>query len=225
MIAIKINFSMPSENIPVSNQKELNSYIHRCVGKNNKFHDAFSNFCISSLQGGKLNTKTNTLEFNDNPYILMTAYEGNKEFVKLFLKGAENKENTLFGMHSINEEFLNYKPNEYYDLVYMASPVLLKARNNGEEIKMTFKDKGFIENLKANCLKKLEHVGIKDESFNIEIHNIEKAKVKKIMVGDIFNICTQCSFIVRGKKETRDMLYNLGIGNSTGSGFGMIKIQ
>lgn len=214
---IKINFTQPEQIVPVANQKELNSYIHKCVGKNNKFHDAFSNYCVSSLQGGKLNIEDNTLVFNEIPHIFVTT--NNEKFTESFLNGVMQDKHTLFGMHYKNIEMLNFNINRDYDLIYMASPILLK-RNN---IKISYKDSNYIEALRDNCIAKLKYEGIEDETFDIELHNVEKSKVKKIMVGDVFNIATIASFIVRGKRETREKLYNLGLGNSTGSGFGMVK--
>lgn len=214
---IKINFTQPEQTVPVANQKELNSYIHKCVGKNNKFHDAFSNYCVSSLQGGKLNIEDTTLVFNETPHIFVTT--NNEKFTEAFLNGAMQDKCTLFGMHYKNIEMLNFNINRDYDLIYMASPILLK-RNN---IKISYKDSNYIEALRNNCIAKLKYEGIEDDTFDIELHNVEKSKVKKIMVGDVFNIATMASFIVRGKRETREKLYNLGLGNSTGSGFGMVN--
>lgn len=224
---IKINFTKPNTIIPVSNQKELNSYIHKCVGVNNKFHDAYSNYCISSLQGGRLNKITNNLEFEDAPYILFTMHDGNSEFANAFMNGVMKDKFTLFDMHYKNIEYKDFEVNEYYDIVYTVSPILLKKYNKeqGKDIKISVIDDGFIETLKEHCIKKLKNNGIEDSTFDIEFHNMEKSKVKKIMVGDTFNICSMCSLVVRGEKKTRKILYNLGIGNSTGSGFGMIKLH
>ena len=35
--------------------KEVNGLINRCLGENNKYHGKFSNYCISSMQGGRMN--------------------------------------------------------------------------------------------------------------------------------------------------------------------------
>ena len=35
--------------------KEVNGLINRCLGENNKYHGKFSNYCISQMQGGKMN--------------------------------------------------------------------------------------------------------------------------------------------------------------------------
>lgn len=220
---IKINFTKSNQSIPVSNQKELNSYIHKCVGRNNKFHDAYSNYCISSLQGGKLDKETGFLSFQNDPYILFTMHDKNAEFVAKFLNGVMGDKHTLFGMHYKNIEYLNFNVNEHFDLIYTVSPILIKKYEGGKTIKLSIKDDDFIDTLKENCIKKLKYNDIEDSTFDIELHNPKNGKVKKIFVGGVFNICSMCSFIVKGEKRTREMLYNLGLGNSTGSGFGMVK--
>lgn len=228
MIVTKIIFTKPKNGIPASNQKEVNSYIHRCIGENNVFHDAFSDYCISSLQGGKLNPATNMLEFDRKPYILFLINPKSKNFeiYNKLLTGVYSQKNKLFDMKYYCVASFDYKVMPKYDKIYMASPILLKKydKENKKTIKVTCKDDGFIELLKANCINKLKHNGIVDETFDIVLRNPEKAKQKLIMVGDVFNPCTMASFLVYGKKETRDTLYSMGLGNSTGSGFGMIKV-
>lgn len=215
---VKVKFSKPTMDVPVNNQKELNSYIHKCLGANNKFHDAFSDYCVSSLQGGKLDFSTGMLYFEDVPYILFTT--NNQEFTVQFLNGIMKNENTLFGMHYDGFEFSDFEVSNYFDKVFLVSPLLLKIKDK----KISVKDDNYLQLLKEHCIKKLAHNGIVDETFDIEIRNENKAKVKKIMVGDVFNICSMVSFIIKGKKETRLKLYNLGLGTSTGSGFGFVKI-
>lgn len=228
MFVTKIIFTKPKNSIPVSNQKEVNSYIHRCIGENNSFHDGFSDYCISSLQGGKLNIKTNMLEFEERPYILFTISQESKNYdiYNKLLRGVYNKKNKLFDMCYHVVTMYDYKLAPEYDKIFMASPILLKKydKENKKTIKITCKDDGFIELLKANCILKLKHAGIEDETFDIVLRNPEKAKKKIIMVGDVFNPCTMASFFIYGKKETREALYLMGLGNSTGSGFGMLKI-
>ena len=66
--------------------------------------------------------------------------------------------------------------------------------------------------------------GVVDDTLRIEIRNPHRGKEKIIWVGDVFNPCSYLSMKVYGKKETRKMIYNMGFGNSTGSGFGTIRL-
>lgn len=220
---LKINFTHPTESVPVNNQKEMNSYIHRCIGNGNPYHDSFSDYAISSLQGGKLDKGTDMLVFEGNPYILMTL--NNIGFGKDFVNGLLFKKETVFGMRYNGYELVEMKTHREYDIVTTVSPILLKVRGcDGVDKKVTIRDDGYIDMLKEHCVRKLKNNGIVDGTFDLVVRNPEKAKQKLIWVGDVFNPCTNISMYVYGKRETREKLYNLGFGNSTGSGFGFVKV-
>ena len=63
-----------------------------------------------------------------------------------------------------------------------------------------------------------------DPTFKMEIINPHKAKSKCIWVGKVFNPCSNVRLRIYGKKKTRETLYNMGLGGSTGSGFGSVKL-
>jgi CRISPR-associated endoribonuclease Cas6 len=216
---IKVIFTNPENNIiPIINQKELNSYIHKCIGVNNDYHDKFSDYSISSIQGGKLYNK-NMLSFeNSTPYIIVTS--DNLPFISTLMSGIQNSNHKFFNMEFSRFEVADFVLGEYCDTIMTVSPILLKK--NG--YKLTFKHEKWITILTDQLKSKLKHKGIVDDSFHIEIRNISRAKEKVIWVGNVFNPCSYISLKVYGKKETRLAIYNMGFGNSTGSGFGTIRL-
>lgn len=213
----KIFLTKPNVNIPINNQKELNSFIHRCIGKDNKYHNSFSDYAISSLQGGKLGTNGN-LVFESNPYFVVSSE--NAEFISTFMMGIQFGGEKMFDMEFARMEPCEFKVHDFVDNVVTISPILIKKDGR----KLTYKDEGWLEAINLNCKQKLEHAGINDNTFAVEIRNIDKAKVKNVHVGDVFNPCSMISLKVRGTKKARTAIYNMGIGNSTGSGFGSIRI-
>lgn len=215
---IKVIFTKPDNNtIPIVNQKELNSYIHKCIGVNNNYHDSFSDYSISSIQGGKL--FNNMLSFeNSTPYIVITSEDLN--FISTIMTGIQNSNHTFFNMKFSRFEISDFVVGEYCDTIITISPILLKK--NGRKI--TFKNEDWVNVLTEQLKNKLKHKGIIDNTLHIEIRNIHKGKEKNIWVGKVFNPCSYLSLKVYGKKETRKTLYNMGFGNSTGSGFGTIKL-
>lgn len=218
----KIILTFPTTDVPINNQKEMNSFIHRNLG-DNEFHDKFSDYAISSLQGGKLDKETMTLKFNNNPYFFVT--DNNKDFYNALITGLVTKNETIFGMKFKELAVASYQLHPEYDIVQTVSPILLKVkRPDGTEWKLTVRDEGYIDELKKHCIKKLRNNGITDETFDLKIRKPELAKPKKIFVGDTFNWTSRLSLYVTGRKGTREKLYNLGFGNSTGSGFGFVRI-
>lgn len=217
---IKINLTAPTAVVPVNNQHFLNGFIHESFGNNNPYHDSFSNYSISSLQGGKLNEDKKTLNFKDsNPYFFVS---GNEDFLIFAVNAFITSKASMFGMkfESVGA-FDNFDIKKYFDDVITISPIIVK---NSDNRKITVNDELFLPCLYKNCLDKLSHVGINDPTFKLEIINPHKAKSKCVWVGNVFNPCSNVRLRVYGKKKTRETLYNMGFGGSTGSGFGSIKI-
>ena len=216
---IKVNFTNPESNIPINNQKELNSYIHKCIGHDNKYHDSFSDYCISSIQGGKL-VNNNELSFDKStPYIIITSE--NCEFISKIMNGIQMDRHDYFGMKFKNFEITDFKINDFCDTIVTISPIIVKDKN---DYKIDFNNDKWIQTLTDQLKGKLHHKGIIDDSFKIEIRNIKRAKVKTVWVGNVFNVSSMISLKVYGKPNTRRTLYNMGFGSSTGCGFGCIKV-
>jgi len=212
---LTVYLTKPTENIPIRNQKEMNSFIHKTIGKDNPYHDSFSDYSISSIQGGKL--IDGVLKFNSNPYIVITS--NNEAFINMLVSKFMKKEYEFYGCKFQKLTLNEFTVNKYYDIIHTISPILLKHENR----KITIDNEKFSEILYNNCLNKLKYAGIQDNSFKIEIKK-QNLKQKIIYVGNTFNICTYGNLIIFGEKNTRKTLYNLGLGNSTGSGFGTIQI-
>lgn len=216
---IKVIFTNPENNIiPIVNQKELNSYIHKCIGVNNKYHDTFSDYSISSIQGGKLCDKDKITFQNSTPYIIITS--DNLEFISNIMMGIQNSTHSFFNMKFERFEISDFVVNDYCDTIITVSPILLKK--NG--YKITFRNDNWLDILTEQLKSKLFHRGVVDDTLHIEIRNYHRGKEKVILVGNVFNPCSYLSLKVYGKKETRKMIYNMGFGNSTGSGFGTIRL-
>ena len=217
---LKINLTYPTNAVPVNNQHQMNGFIFSSFGENCALHDTFSNYCISSLQGGKLNDDKKTLNFNETkPHFFIS---GNDEFIGMAINAFSKSSASFFGMkYESIDVFEDFQLSDTFDHIVTISPILLK---NKEGKKITVKDENFLALLQENCVKKLSHMGIEDPSFKIEIVNADKAKAKCIWVGDIFNPCSNVRLKVFGKANTRRKLYNVGFGGSTGSGFGSVKI-
>lgn len=217
---LKINLTNPTTEVPVNNQHELNGFIHTILGKGNPYHDTMSDYSISSLQGGKLKDDKKTLRFESNPYFFVASQ--NKDFLDDFITGAMTRSASFFGMKFNGFDVgCDFQPNRYCDDIITISPILIRDQNDR---KITFDNPNWIDCIKENCIGKLKHHGIVDPTFNIELIKTEKSKQKCIWVGTVFNPCSSVRLKVFGKKKTRETLYCLGIGNSTGSGFGAVKI-
>ena len=215
---IRVIFTNPTTEVPVNNQEQMNSYIHKCLGNNNPYHDAFSEYAISSLQGGKFNGTG--LSFDESePYVVVSSE--NMDFISTFMSGVQKDERNVFGMRFKRFEMDDFNVHERFDKLITISPILLKNKDNQ---KITFDNPEWLERLNEQSVMKLKHCGIEDPTFRIEFRKPERGKKKLVWVGDVFNPSSMVGLKVFGTKKARKTIYNLGFGNSTGCGFGSVKI-
>lgn len=217
---IRVFFEKKDITIPFNNQHIMNGFVYSVLKNPEKYHNSFSNYSVSSIQGTHITDDKKALYFHTQPYIDITS--DNVDFISDFVNGlcesiASGNEN-FFGLRPENFTSINMPIAPEYDMVKTSSPIIIK---NKEGWKLTCEDNGWETALNEHAKLKLQHEGISDPTFKIEVL---KASKKLINVGETFNPCTNALMIVRGKKSSREKIYNMGLGNSTGSGFGSIEI-
>lgn len=220
---IKISFSNSSVPVPIQNQSMVNSYFHKCLGENNKYHDAKSNYSLSGLMGGTLDSSTNTLTFKNKPYIIVSSLD--MEMMNIFILGVLKNQDLGYGMKFAGIDHLNEIFINGWNHFATLSPFLLKTYSDKKTYVFdTFKNENFIERVKTHIINKVSKINPKLDlsDFDVNIQDNEKHKVKKIFVKNVVNYANQCQISINCKKEVAELLYNIGIGQSTGSGFGTI---
>ena len=221
---IKVSFEKTNESYPKHTQTVLNGVVHAILGKGNKYHDAFSDYSISSIQGAKM-TKDGTIRFpNCAPYFRVAS--NNSEFICDFVKGLStnlrNENVKFYGLMIDGFDFSDFHNYNNYDVVKTISPILLKVN---DRMLTPFDTDNWLEILVEQTKKKLARAGIVDDTFGMEILYKDSMKMRWVTVGKVNNPATTCcTFKAYGKKETRYALCNLGLGNSTGCGFGSIDV-
>jgi CRISPR-associated endoribonuclease Cas6 len=219
---IKINFSKNTRPVSIANQSQVNGYIHKCLGIDNKYHDAVNNYAVSSLMGGRLNEDKKTVSFDNGGYI--TVSSSDTEFMNKLVMGILNNQEFTCGMNfagvdPINETFINGW-NHFATL----SPFLIKEKTDNGYGFVTLNDDNFEAKVKSYLLNKLSKIDptLNLTNFNVKIPNNPKHKVKKILVKNVINHANQCHLSINCDKRVAELLYNIGVGQSTGSGFGTV---
>lgn len=78
--------------------------------------------------------------------------------------------------------------------------------------------------LQETLQTKMKKAGLSDESLSISFDlTYLKAGTKKITYNGVENRASWCPVIIEGNPETKLFAWNVGLGNSTGIGFGAIK--
>jgi len=216
-----IKFTKPTELVNSNTQELVNSFIHKLLGNNNSYHDSKSNYTISNLKGGKLDKETNTLTFKKNPYIVISSND--IVFINKIITGLFQTKTLGYGMNVENLLPIMESYNNGWDRFNTLDPIHIKECIDGTKIRkhITINDNDFKEKLTKHIINKFTKIN-PDLDFSDFKLEIGKGKVKKVYVGDVWNFASSVQLSIYSNKEVKEHLYNYGIGQSTGSGFGTI---
>lgn len=220
---LKFNYTKNTSDVLINNQDFMNSYVHKCLGRNNEFHDTENYYSISSLRGGKLNRENGMLNFENGAYFIVSSL--NQEFLNRFLIGVMNNQELFSGMKFCGVDYIEENFRDGWNHFATLSPFIIKKHKDKKNYTfITIEDNNFREELKAYLINKISKINqeLDLSDFDLKIQKNSTNKVKKVMVKSVVNKANQCHISIRCNKQVAELLYNFGIGQSTGSGFGTI---
>ena len=220
---VKIKLTKNTTPVPIISQHLLNGYVHKCLGANNIYHDGPSNYNISGLQGGKLDITNQTLSFENGGYFIVSSLD--TIFSGKMILGVLNNTEFGYGMSFAGIDHINESFIDGWNHFATLSPFLIKIYSEKSVYKFaTLKDDNFKTIVKNYLVTKLSTINPKLDlsDFDVNIPEHDDHKVKKIMVKNVINHANQCHISIHTNREVAELLYNIGLGQSTGSGFGTI---
>lgn len=229
---LQIEFSKNTEPVPFTYLSNLNGYLHKIIGENNEYHDDISLYSSSFLYDGKMSKDKKSLDFKNGATWFISSIDD--KLITTIAKNIYNNVNFAYGMELSGVKLVDEIPmlkgrNEY--TVYPKSPVLLKQKDfeNNKNVYYTFEDDVKITSkiMKNILLKKINksNVDISEDDFDLSFDkNYQGKKIKWITVKSVNNKTCVCPIIIKTKKEeVINFIRNVGLGHSTGSGFGFIQ--
>lgn len=216
---IIIKFSKNTEQVP-NNLNVVNSYIHTCIGRNNEYHNAQSDYCVSRLLGGNIVDGGKNIDYPNGGFIIVTSL--NTEFLNKIIMGLLQNTSIGYGMEfkgvdQVNEEFYN----GWNHFKTTSAGFILKKPEGGF---YTLEDTNIQLVLTEHIINKFSKINPKFDfsTLKIEINNHSSHKVESIYSKSVKNISNICQINIHTNKELAEALYNYGIGQSCGSGFGTV---
>ena len=219
---LKILLSSTNNELPINHQDLVNSFIHRTLGKDNEYHDIKSDYSVSSLQGGTWVRGTKNISFKNGGYITISSLDEkfiNNILISLYAT-AFYDDIKVVGIEFVDEQFYNGW-NHFVTL----SPFLIKKYSSKKDYGFhTLDDENFEEEVKAYLLNKITKINPKLDlsDFDVKIPQHGNHKSTKVIVKNVVNIANSCHINIHTNRKVAELLYNIGIGQSTGSGFGTI---
>lgn len=205
--------------IPFDHQPLLTGAIHKWLRWNDE-HGKVSLYSFSRLEGGKA-IKTG-LKFEKETSFFFSAHHS--DLIKQLISGIQIDPSMFHGL-IVSDIILQEEPDlSRRDLFFVASPIFIK-RKVGEKIDhILFNDQRASACLKETLQTKMNEAEIIDDAFEIHFDTTyPKAGTKKITYNGVENKANWCPVFINGKPETKLFAWNVGLGNSTGIGFGAIK--
>lgn len=106
----------------------------------------------------------------------------------------------------------------------IGSPILIKRYADTKVKHYVYTDPQTDEFLKETLLTKMNLAGLEDDTLDIHFdRDYPKASTKLVDYNGIKNRANWCPIIVKGKPETLLFAWNVGLGSSTGIGFGALR--
>ncbi len=216
---IHIKTSSNSATVPFNYQVNLVGALHKWLGRN-RVHDDLSLYSLSWLSHGK--SEKGGLVFPNGAVFFISSPEIN--LIKQLIKGIQSDPEIAFGL-KVTDLMLqpppDFGPEEFF---FLQSPVLIKRRI-GSETKFYFPEDQESDYLLTETMtNKLRQANLQDKSVEISFdrsyHSIKK---KLATYKGIDNKGTLCPVIVKGDPEAVAFAWEVGVGNSTGIGFGALK--
>lgn len=219
---IELNIRGNDTLIPFTHQPWLVGTIHKWLGEN-EWHGHTSPFSFSRLSGGRVDKEKKGLIIGERAKLTISAHL--PDFLSKLIEGIR-KDPSMFKDLVVQEIVLIEDPDlSNRELFFPLSPIFLKERQpDGTYSHILFGDKQANALLTDNIRTKLQAAGIEDKEATAEFVTQEQnVQVMLVEYKGIKNRVNWCPVRIQAKPESKLFLWNVGLGHSTGIGFGCIK--
>jgi CRISPR-associated endoribonuclease Cas6 len=216
---LHLKIKSSNQTIPFDHQPLLVGCIHKWLGWND-VHGNVALFSFSRLDGCKA-TNDGFLFRNGSTFFISTF---DTDMVKQLIKGIQNDPVMFHGL-TVDEIIIEQDPDlTERDLFFTASPILISRRINDKIEQIFYDDPRASQFLKETIKTKMDKAGISDDGFDIRFDTTyHKAGTKMVTYKGIKNRASWCPVVITGNPKIKRFIWNVGLGNSTGIGFGAIK--
>lgn len=217
-IYLKLNTSKGI--IPFNYQSYLTGAIHKWLGSENELHGQASLYCFSWLLN--VDVRKEGLITKADSYFFISAYDAS--VIKRIVKGIREDALVCFDIFVSEIEIVDDPKFSLKQIFQTASPVFIKRRFDNKEKHISYDDPDSGNYLTETLQKKLKLADLPVDGVQVSfVKSYPSAKTKIISYKTIGNKVNVCPVIIEGTPEQIAFAWNVGVGNSTGIGFGALK--
>lgn len=217
---IYLKLSKNKETIPFNYQHLLTGAIHKWIGKENKEHGDLSLYSFSWIQNAKSNNKG--IAIDSDSYFFISAYD--QSLIKIILKGILKDPFVCCGSEVYDAQIAETPSFKNETRFFLGSPVFIKRRFDEKERHILFDDELSGKYMTETMSKKMSKAELSSKGLSIEFDkSYSRPHTKLINYKDVKNKANMCPVIIEGAPEQIAFAWNVGVGNSTGIGFGALN--
>lgn len=219
---LQLTLSPNSEIVPFNHITALTGALHKWLGPNDE-HGGLSLYSFGWLQGAI--AKSGGLWYPNGATWHVSAING--DFLRRSIEGVFSDPDIRWGMKVTNAELLPFpKFNDGETYFRCLSPILVKRQIEDGNIKhFTFADPESDDLLTETMQHKLRAAGLPSQDIRLWFdHTYPKAKTQLVRYRNIDNRASYCPIYMRGTDLQKAFAWTVGIGSSTGVGFGAVWV-
>jgi CRISPR-associated endoribonuclease Cas6 len=216
---IYLTLSKNTETVPFAYQQLLTGVLHKWIGKN-EVHDEMSLYSFSWLKNGKASSKG--INFPGGASWFISTHDN--ELLKKIIAGIQQSPELFYGM-TVTEVNIQEDP-QFSDTerFVVASPVFIKRNDENRKAFFYYDHPDAGKLLTETLVKKLQKAGLNAESISVEFDKtFSKPSIKGTSYYGIHSKGSVCPVIIKGTPQQIAFAWNVGLGNSTGIGFGALN--
>lgn len=213
-----LKLSRNKQAVPFGYMPNLVGTLHKWLGIND-LHGKTSLYSCSWLEKAK--RKENALHFPNGSTWFISAYDDT--LIKNILKGILEDANVAFGMRVLDvviQDTPSFSNEAYF---HVGSPVFVKKQAEGSQIHLSYQEAEANDLMTATLKTKLKEANLATEGVSVCFDTaFETAKTQVCHYKGVKNKANLCPIIVKGSPEQIAFAWNVGVGHSTGIGFGSL---
>lgn len=209
-----------AQTVPFNYQHYLTGALHKWIGQKNEVHDKTSLYSFSWLQ--QVNSNSHGIKTTDRSYFFISAFDD--MLLKKILYGIRQDPVIGFGIKVSGVQITAPPAFSSKEVFHTASPIFIKRKLDDNEKHIEYTDPNANQYLTEALQKKLAIAGLQNDSIRIAFDKTYPTpRTKIIKYKEIGNRVNICPVIIEGTPEQIEFAWHVGVGNSTGIGFGALK--
>lgn len=219
---LHLKLSVNKQPVPFAYQHQLTGAFHKWMGQGNDLHDTISLYSLSWLHEG--HAQRGNLEFPRGARWSISLYDDS--LINLLVDRMLRDPEVCYGMHvmQIEQQATPLFGNRH--VFKTGSPVLARAKEEeGKSKHLIFSDPESDKVLTATLRHKMDAACLAAHHKEVRVsfdRSYRGAKTKLVTIKNIQSRASVCPVIIEGTPEAVQFAWNVGVGHSTGSGFGCL---